>query len=529
MYVSLQEYARERLGEMGVEAERGAEERHGRWYAHYGTEEALADLEQHGGIARRRGWSGSSRTWWRRAGAPWRGRRRDGGGGVLAPGRPCSRCGARSEGRWIWGGRCWRWSWARKERARALLTAGTGGTTSGRMERRAPTSRRRWPSTARWATALRGQPSSATWAILHQEQGRMEEARAHYEAALAIHREVGDRRAEGIVLGNLGSLHQRSGSDGGGARPLRGGARHPPRGRRPARRGHRPRQPGRPAPRAGPDGGGARPLRGGAGHPPRGGQPARRGHRARQPGQPAPRAGPDGGGARQLRGGARHPPRGRQPALRGHRPRQPGHPASEQGRMEEARAHLRGGAGHPPRGGRPALSRASSSATWASCTSEQGRMEEARAHYEAALAHPPRGGRSAPPKGIVLSDLGPCTAIKAGWRRHVPITTAALAIHREMGDRRNEGIVLGRLGDLHRRQGRSEESRDAIERAEAMLREVGDPIELATVLCTRAELERRTGDVATALAALAEAQQLAERAGAGPQSELGRLLANAHA
>ena len=43
--------------------------------------------------------------------------------------------------------------------------------------------------------------------LLHHEQGRIEQARAHYEAALAIHREMGDRRFEGIVLGNLGNLH----------------------------------------------------------------------------------------------------------------------------------------------------------------------------------------------------------------------------------------------------------------------------------------------------------------------------------
>ena len=60
-----------------------------------------------------------------------------------------------------------------------------------------------------------------------------------------------------------------------------------------------------------------------------------------------------------------------------------------------------------------------------------------------------------------------------------------------------------------------------------MLREVGDPIELAKVLCIRAELEQGTGNVTAARAGLHEAQQLAERAGAGPESDLGRLLANA--
>jgi tetratricopeptide (TPR) repeat protein len=41
---------------------------------------------------------------------------------------------------------------------------------------------------------------------LHAEQGRMVDARAHYDAALAAACEVGDRRYEGIVRGNIGNL-----------------------------------------------------------------------------------------------------------------------------------------------------------------------------------------------------------------------------------------------------------------------------------------------------------------------------------
>ena len=52
--------------------------------------------------------------------------------------------------------------------------------------------------------------------ILHLYQGRMQTARAHFDAVLAIDREVGDRRAEGIVLGDLANLHHAS-------RPVRGG------------------------------------------------------------------------------------------------------------------------------------------------------------------------------------------------------------------------------------------------------------------------------------------------------------------
>ena len=42
---------------------------------------------------------------------------------------------------------------------------------------------------------------------LHGIQGRMDEARSHYEQALAIHREVGNRRFEGVMLGNLAGPH----------------------------------------------------------------------------------------------------------------------------------------------------------------------------------------------------------------------------------------------------------------------------------------------------------------------------------
>ena len=36
-------------------------------------------------------------------------------------------------------------------------------------------------------------------------------ARQHYEAAVAIHRVVGNHRVEGSVLGNLGLLHAEQG------------------------------------------------------------------------------------------------------------------------------------------------------------------------------------------------------------------------------------------------------------------------------------------------------------------------------
>lgn len=43
-------------------------------------------------------------------------------------------------------------------------------------------------------------------AILNRHMARGHESRRHYEAALAVYREAGDRRSEGIALGNRANL-----------------------------------------------------------------------------------------------------------------------------------------------------------------------------------------------------------------------------------------------------------------------------------------------------------------------------------
>ena len=53
--------------------------------------------------------------------------------------------------------------------------------------------------------------SSGSLGDLYRDQGRMEEARAHCDQALATHRAVGNRRSEGAVLGSLGDLLARQG------------------------------------------------------------------------------------------------------------------------------------------------------------------------------------------------------------------------------------------------------------------------------------------------------------------------------
>ena len=54
-------------------------------------------------------------------------------------------------------------------------------------------------------------PATADLALTHHEQGRLELARAHYERALALLRAVGNRRLEGLVLGNFANLNAHQG------------------------------------------------------------------------------------------------------------------------------------------------------------------------------------------------------------------------------------------------------------------------------------------------------------------------------
>ncbi len=54
MYISIHEYAAEKLDASGQPARRAAEERHGRYFAGFGTDEAIESLSLRGGVKRRR-------------------------------------------------------------------------------------------------------------------------------------------------------------------------------------------------------------------------------------------------------------------------------------------------------------------------------------------------------------------------------------------------------------------------------------------------------------------------------------------
>ena len=101
----------------------------------------------------------------------------------------------------------------------------------------------------------------------------------------------------------------------------------------------------------------------------------------------------------------------------------------------------------------------------------------------------------------------------------------ALAIHRAVGNRRAEGSVLGMLGELVAREGRFDEAREALRQGEALLRELGDQLGLANLLCDLGHTEVAAGDIGAARIALAAAETVAQTIGAGPDSEVGHKLA----
>ena len=270
-------------------AERACEERHGRYFARFGTEDALEALFRHGGVQRRR---------------------------VLALElenlvAACRRAVGRGDGAVAIA--AYRAAWEVLE----LHGPFTLGVALGVEVLALP-----------GVDASLGAAAALTLAQALRRTGRFDEARIRLTQA-AIRRLGGGRPASGSPCPQQsGSPAPRARPDDGGARTARAGPRLRFRGGRPPHRGPHPHQPGPAPPRAGPHRRGTGTLRGRARHRPRDGQPSRRGHRPRQPRPSVHRAGPGGTGAATPRGRARRRARGGRPRPRRRRPGQPG-PAGE--------------------------------------------------------------------------------------------------------------------------------------------------------------------------------------------------------
>ena len=443
LLVSVQDYATERLVALGCREE--METRHGRYFATFGSEDAIAAHDTHGGVARQQALNLELEN-------------------LVAA---CRRAALRGDGETAAATLAAAWSVLSKkgpflaaaelgkqvlaietlgpaQRARALETVGSSSWRAGRMEE----ARGRLEE----ALAIQRQAGNrlgegsllGNLGVLHLGLGRPEEALAHFEEALAIHREVGERGPEGIVLSHLGNLIWQRGS-------LEEASSHHQEALSIARE---------------------------------------LGDRARM--------GVCLGNLAAL--------------------------YQSQGRAEEALQHYKEAlAIHREVGNRG--SEGTTVGNLGGLHFNCGNLEEALQHLEGALAISREVG-SRSNEGVFLGHLG--SVHEAEGRRDEALQhfREALAIHREFGNARFEGIVLGTLGSLHAKRGRLDEAREALTAGEAILRALDDPTQLAVLLCARGECERLAGNLPAARAHLAEAETGAAGTAAGPETDLGRAIAN---
>jgi predicted ATPase/class 3 adenylate cyclase len=246
MYISIREYAAMKLA-TGTGSGRVAEERHGRYYARFGTTEAIEALYRHGGTRKlhalaleldnlvaacrravRRGDGESAVATYR---AMWQVLELTGpyalavdtGSDVLA----AHGLETAQRGSAFFVHACALWRAGRVEEAatafeQALTVARAtgdrrregmivGSLGSMFLEQGKGSNAREYIETAlliaREVAYRRAEGGALIkLGILEREQGRTEGARANYAHALAIFREIGDRRDEGIALGGLGNV-----------------------------------------------------------------------------------------------------------------------------------------------------------------------------------------------------------------------------------------------------------------------------------------------------------------------------------
>ena len=153
-----------------------------------------------------------------------------------------------------------------------------------------------------------------------------------------------------------------------------------------------------------------------------------------------------------------------------------------------------------------------------------GRMGAAREHFTLALTICAEVANRFH-EGVVLCYLSALEVTEGRMTIAAACVDRALRVNREVGNRLSEGIALGVLGDLLTQQGRSGEALKALRTGEAVFREIDNPFELALLLCIKSLAEIAANDLQSARTTLAEAERLAAQIGSTADSGLGRQLA----
>ncbi len=443
MYLSIHEYASAKLEADGRDTKRITEERHGRYFAGFGTDEAIEALSRQGGVKRRRELAleldnlvAACRS------SVQRGKGEHAVGAYLALWEVLELQGPCALGIDLGSHVLAIDTLDASQRARALQARATAYRRAGRSEE-AATGFEQALALAREIGDRRREASILViYGNLRRDQGRMDDARAHAQASLAIARDVGNRRLEGNLIGNLGILHAVQG----------------------------------------------------------------RFEEARVHFEQALAIHREVGNRR----------------IEGIDTSNLGNVYLEQGKLEEAGARFHQAlAIHREVGNR--RDEGVVIGNLGLLCRDQGRLDEARERAGDALAICREVGDRRF-EGVILTVLANVLRDQGRLAEARTYFDQALPIHRAVGNRQSEGAVLGMLGELLAREGRFDEAREMLHRGESLLTEVGDKLGLANLLCDRGHAEVAAGDVAAALTALAAAEKEADGIGAGTDSEAGRKI-----
>jgi eukaryotic-like serine/threonine-protein kinase len=152
----------------------------------------------------------------------------------------------------------------------------------------------------------------------------------------------------------------------------------------------------------------------------------------------------------------------------------------------------------------------------------QGRLEEARTLLERAVAAIREAG-DRDFEGLTLGNLAAVHADEGSVEKARLLFAQALEANRAARSPRNVGFVLVDLAALERRTGDLDEAERLLDEAEAMFRELDDRIYMGLCACERGHLELARGRSATEQ--LEQSRRLAVELGTGPDSRLGRAVA----
>ena len=155
---------------------------------------------------------------------------------------------------------------------------------------------------------------------------------------------------------------------------------------------------------------------------------------------------------------------------------------------------------------------------------KQGRSAEALTHYEQALAIHREVG-NLPSEAVVLGNLGSIFHDQGD----LPAAEQHLQQAIEIGDTSRPpvaGVHRGTLALIRAEAGDFDQARKLLERGASQLRDVW-PNEFSQLLTKRVRVEQLAGDRDAAATALAEAEAIAENLEVAPDSDLGEALATA--